>query len=182
MALKATIYKLTLHIADMDRGYYQDHQLTIAKHPSETEQRLMMRLMAFVLNASEQLSFAKGLSNEGEAELLEQELSGEINLWIEFGQSDEKWLRKACGQAKEVQLFTYGGKSVPPWWQKIKPQLERYKNLKVINFPEESIIELGKLAQRNMELQINISEQQMWISDADNSLLLEPEYLLGSRF
>jgi len=177
MAIKATVYKVVLQIADMDRGYYQDHAMTVAQHPSETNLRMMVRLLAFALNASEDLSFTKGMSNEGEAELLEQELSGVINLWVEFGQSDEKWLRKACGQAKQVQLFSYGGRSVPIWWEKNKQNFERYNNLKIINIPEESAVELSKLVDRNMELQLNISEGQIWVSNATDSIMVEPEIL-----
>ena len=116
MALKATVFKVNLQIADMDRGYYQDHQLTLAQHPSETDGRMMVRLLAFILNSSETLSFTKGLCVDDEPELWDKSLSGEVNLWIEFGQADEKWLRKASGRAKAVQLFTYGGRSGPIWW------------------------------------------------------------------
>lgn len=137
MALKATVFKVNLQIADMDRGYYQDHQLTLAQHPSETDGRMMVRLLAFILNASETLSFTKGLCVDDEPELWDKSLSGEVDLWIEFGQADEKWLRKASGRAKAVQLFTYGGRSVPIWWKQNQAALERYKNLKVWNIAEE---------------------------------------------
>lgn len=126
MALKATVFKVNLQIADMDRGYYQDHQLTLAQHPSETDGRMMVRLLAFILNASETLSFTKGLCVDDEPELWDKSLSGEVDLWIEFGQADEKWLRKASGRAKAVQLFTYGGRSVPIWWKQNQAALERY--------------------------------------------------------
>ena len=104
MALKATVFKVQLQIADMDRHYYQDHSLTIAQHPSENNERMMVRLLAFALNASPTLAFTKGLSAEDdEPELWDTSLDGEIQLWVEFGQSDEKWLRKAAGRARQVQ-------------------------------------------------------------------------------
>ncbi|MCR4533200.1 YaeQ family protein [Shewanella xiamenensis] len=177
MALKATVFKVNLQIADMDRGYYQDHQLTLAQHPSETDGRMMVRLLAFILNASETLSFTKGLCVDDEPELWDKNLSGEVNLWIEFGQADEKWLRKASGRAKAVQLFTYGGRSVPIWWKQNQAALERYKNLKVWNIAEESVTAMEALVSRTMSLQASISEGQVWLSDNEHSLLIEPEML-----
>ena len=170
MALKATVFKVNLQIADMDRGYYQDHQLTLAQHPSETDGRMMVRLLAFILNASETLSFTKGLCVDDEPELWDKSLSGEVNLWIEFGQADEKWLRKASGRAKAVQLFTYGGRSVPIWWKQNQAALERYKNLKVWNIAEESVTAMEALVSRTMSLQASISEGQVWLSDNEHSL------------
>ncbi|MDV5390872.1 YaeQ family protein [Shewanella xiamenensis] len=177
MALKAIVFKVNLQIADMDRGYYQDHQLTLAQHPSETDGRMMVRLLAFILNASETLSFTKGLCVDDEPELWDKSLSGEVNLWIEFGQADEKWLRKASGRAKAVQLFTYGGRSVPIWWKQNQAALERYKNLKVWNIAEESVTAMEALVSRTMSLQASISEGQVWLSDNEHSLLIEPEML-----
>ncbi|MEL4341049.1 YaeQ family protein [Shewanella xiamenensis] len=177
MALKATVFKVNLQIADMDRGYYQDHQLMLAQHPSETDGRMMVRLLAFILNASETLSFTKGLCVDDEPELWDKNLSGEVNLWIEFGQADEKWLRKASGRAKAVQLFTYGGRSVPIWWKQNQAALERYKNLKVWNIAEESVTAMEALVSRTMSLQASISEGQVWLSDNEHSLLIEPEML-----
>lgn len=177
MALKSTVFKVNLQIADMDRNYYQDHQLTLAQHPSETDGRMMVRLLAFIINASNTLSFSKGLCVDDEPELWDKSLSGEINLWVEFGQADEKWLRKASGRAKAVQLFTYGGRSVPIWWKQNQQALERYQNLKVWNIAEESVTAMEALVGRNMALQVSISEGQIWLSDSENSVLIEPEIL-----
>ncbi|CAD6364184.1 YaeQ family protein [Shewanella sp. JNE10-2] len=177
MALKSTVFKVNLQIADMDRNYYQDHQLTLAQHPSETDGRMMVRLLAFIINASDTLSFSKGLCVDDEPELWDKSLSGEINLWVEFGQADEKWLRKASGRAKAVQLFTYGGRSVPIWWKQNQQALERYQNLKVWNIAEDSVTAMEALVGRNMALQVSISEGQIWLSDSENSVLIEPEIL-----
>ncbi|MBW8186517.1 YaeQ family protein [Shewanella nanhaiensis] len=177
MAPKATVYKVNLQIADIDRGYYQDHHLTLAQHPSETDSRMMLRLLAFAMNASDTLEFSKGLCVEDEPELWEKTLVGDIELWIEFGQSDEKWLRKASGRAKQVQLFAYGGRSVPIWWQQNEQAFSRYKNLKVWNIPESAVKEMGELVSRSMSLQYNISEGQIWVSNDDGSVLVEPELL-----
>jgi len=174
MALKATVFKVQLQIADMDRSYYQDHSLTLAQHPSENNERMMVRLLAFIINASANLTFSKGLSVEDEPELCEKSMSGEIELWVAFGQSDEKWLRKASGRAKQVQLFTYAGRSVPIWWKQTQQALERYRNLKVWNITETAVTALGKMTTRNMSLQCNISEGQIWLSDETSSVLIEP--------
>jgi uncharacterized protein YaeQ len=177
MALKATVFKVQLQIADIDRGYYQDHALTLAQHPSENDERMMVRLLAFIINASAHLTFSKGLSVEDEPELWEKSLSGEIELWIAFGQSDEKWLRKASGRAKQVQLFTYAGRSVPIWWQQNQSALARYGNLKVWNIAEQSVSAMAQMTTRNMSLQCNINEGQIWLSDDSNSVLIEPVVL-----
>ncbi|QIR15030.1 YaeQ family protein [Shewanella aestuarii] len=177
MALKATVYKVNLQIADMDRHYYADHPLTIAQHPSETDTRMMVRILAFALNASDTLQFSKGLCVDDEAELWDVSLSGEVDVWIEFGQADEKWLRKASGRAKQVILYTYGGRSVPIWWQQNQETLARFKNLSVVNIPEEAVEQLGGFVSRNMAIQVSISEGQVWLSDGDKSLMIEPEVL-----
>ena len=178
MALKATVFKVQLQIADMERHYYQSHSLTLAQHPSENNERMMVRLLAFALNASDSLSFTKGLSAEDdEPELWDKSLSGEINLWVEFGQSDEKWLRKAAGRAKQVQLFCYGGRSVPVWWKQNEQALQRYQNLSVLEINEAAVAEMAKLVNRTMQLQCNISDGQIWLSDAEHSVLIEPLWL-----
>ncbi|MBV7314991.1 YaeQ family protein [Shewanella sp. NIFS-20-20] len=174
MALNATIFKAELQIADMDRYYYQTHQFTLAQHPSETDERMMVRLAAFALNASEHLTFSKGLCVDDEAELWQKSLSGDIELWIEFGEADEKWIKKACGRAKNVKLYVYGGRSVPIWWQKAQGPFSRYKNLEVWEFPKEQVQQLAGLVKRSMRLSCNISEGEMWLNDDDQSLALTP--------
>lgn len=177
MALKATVFKAHLQIADMDRGYYQDHSFTLAQHPSETDARVMVRLLAFALNASPTLSFSKGLSDDGDAELWEKNLNGEIDLWIEFGQSDEKWLRKACNRARRVKLFAYGGRAVPVWWKQNQTALAHYHNLQIWEIPEAVVQEMALLVSRPLHLQCNIHEGQIWLSDKDRSVLVEPVLL-----
>src|SRR5258708_39391271 len=109
MALKATIFKAELHIADMERGYYQDHSLTVARHPSETDERMMVRLLAFALNADATLAFGAGLSTDDEPDLWRKDLTGSIETWIDVGLPDEKRIRKACGRAAEVLVYSYVG-------------------------------------------------------------------------
>ena len=174
MALKATIFKATLNIADMDRHYYGDHQLTLARHPSETDERMMIRLLAFVQNASEHLAFTKGISTDDEPDLWEKSLSDEIELWIELGLPDESRLRKACNRSKQVILYTYGGRAVPLWWEKHHSKLARFGNLQVIDLPAEQTAELAAMAQRSMELQINIQDGEVTVTDGEALTSLTP--------
>jgi uncharacterized protein YaeQ len=173
MALKATIFKADLQIADMDRNYYQPHSLTLARHPSETDERMMVRLLAFALHADEALSFTKGLSTDDEPDLWRKELSGEIDLWIDIGQPDEKRIRKACGRAKQVVVYCYSSRSAAIWWEQNSGKLQRFENLKVINIQNDASKQLAALAQRNMQLQCTIQDGQVWLGDDVESLQVD---------
>ena len=137
MALKSTIFKAELQIADLDRNYYQNHALTVARHPSETDERMMARILAFVLYADPALIFGKGLSSEDEPDLWRKDLTGAIELWIEVGLPDEKRIRRACGRARQVVVLTYGGRVADMWWQQNKAALQRQDNLAIINLAAE---------------------------------------------
>ncbi len=172
MALKATICRAALQIADMDRNYYAGHALTLARHPSETDERMMARLLAFALNAHEHLAFGKGLSNTDEPDLWQKDLTGAIAHWIEVGQPDEKRLLRACGRAHRVTVYTYGNRA-ELWWKPIAEKLARAKNLAVWRIPASASQALGRLAARNMQLQCTIQDGQIWLSDAAQTLQLE---------
>lgn len=173
MASNATIFKAALQISDMDRQYYQDHTLTLARHPSETDERMMMRLLAFVLHAHEALAFGRGLSTEDEPDLWQKDLTGSIDLWIEVGQREEKSLRQACGKAKQVYLYTYGGRGADQWWEKNQANLARLHNLTVINLPLDGSRALAQLAQSSMQLDCTVQEGQVWVADGTNTMHLE---------
>ena len=173
MALTATIFKAVLHIADMDRHYYRDHVLTIARHPSETDERMMVRVLAFVRHAHDALAFGNGLSTDDEPDLWQKDLTGAIDLWIDVGQPDEKSVRKACGRAKQVVIYPYGGRSADRWWEQSRATLERATNLTVMDLPVDTSRALAKLAQRAMELQCTIQDGQIWMGDRDNTVQVE---------
>lgn len=177
MALKSTVYKADLHIADMDRQYYQQHSLTLARHPSETEERLMVRLLAFILYASDMLEFGKGLSADDEPDLWQKDLTGAIELWIDAGLPDERQIRKACGRAKQVVLLIYGGRSADLWWEQNRSKLERQQNLSVISLPDTEA--LAQLASRGMQLSCNVQDGQLWLSSATASVEIAPVTLQG---
>ena len=170
MAIKATIYKANLQIADMERHYYQDHALTIAQHPSETDERLMVRLLAFSLHANENLTFGQGMINDEEADLWQKDLTGAIDLWIDVGIPDEKLVRKACNRAGKVVVYCYGGRIADMWYAQNSGLFERQKNLTIINLPVESTQALAGLAQRTMDLQCTIQDEQVWLSNGAESV------------
>jgi len=158
MATGSTIYKVQLSIADMDRNYYETHDITIAQHPSETDLRLMIRLAAFALNASDRLIITKGIGGDDEPELWEKNYGGDIELWIDLGQVDEKRLRKACGRSERVIVYTYNLKSATAWWKQYAATFSRFKNLSMIHLNAEGI---EKLCERSMRLQCNISDTEL---------------------
>jgi uncharacterized protein YaeQ len=145
MAQKATIFKAALQVADMDRNYYADHALTVARHPSETDERMMVRCLAFALHADDALVFGKGISETDEPDLWKKDLTGAIELWIEVGQPDEKRILKACGRAGRVIVCTYGN-NAGLWWKQTENKLGRARNLVVLNVPAAASAALAKMA------------------------------------
>ncbi|KEA64026.1 YaeQ protein [Marinobacterium lacunae] len=175
MALKSIIYKATLNISDLDRHHYAEYPLTMALHPSETEQRMMMRLLAFALYADEDLSFTRGLCVDDEPDLWQYAPNGEIERWIEVGLPSEKRLRKACSRAKEVVLLVYGSdQQVDPWWQGIKRSLIRFDNLRVLRITETDSAALTALVARQMRLQCTVQDGQLWFTSDAGSAELTP--------
>jgi len=174
MALKATIYKAELQIADMDRNYYADHALTLARHPSETDERMMVRLFAFVLHACEGLTFAKGLCVDDEPDLWQRDLTGAIKLWIDVGLPDEKWLRKACNRSEQVVLINYSARTSDIWWEQNRNALKRMDKLTVLSISPEDCDALFRLANRTMRLQCTVQDGQVWITDGTHTAHIEP--------
>ena len=178
MALKATIFKADLQVADMDRSYYGDHALTIARHPSETDERMMLRVLAFALHASPTLAFGRGLSTDDEPDLWNRDLTGAITLWIDVGLPDEKLVRRACGRAGEVVIYAYG-RSADLWWDRARGSLERTRNLRVASVPVATGADLASLAQRTMELQCTIQEGHVWLGSKDKVVEVAPTTLMS---
>ncbi len=173
MALKSTICKAVLSVADIDRGYYRDHELTIARHPSETDERMMIRLLAFALHADDALEFGRGLSTEDEPDVWRRDLTGVILQWIEVGLPDERELRKACGRARAVHVLAYGGRAVDLWWQGVRDALLRQERLAVAEVPIDASRALALLAARSMRLQVTIQEGHVFVSDGATSVPVE---------
>ena len=171
MALKSTIYKADLSISDLGHNYYAQHNLTIARHPSETEERMMVRVLAFALNVSadahERLSFGKGLSTDDEPALCLQNDYGGIQMWIDVGLPDERRIRKACGRANAVHVYLYGSSIADKWWRDQQKIMETLDKVSVWQLPDTS--GLTALCQRNMTLQCTINEGDIWLSDENSA-------------
>ena len=174
MAQKAIIHKVELSVSDMDRHYYETHKLTVAKHPSETDERLMVRILTFALNAHENLEMTRGLSTDDEPDIWQKSLSGELELWVALGVPSEKVVRQSCGKANEVIIYSYGGRTADMWWEKVKNSTIRFDNLQVVNFSEEDTSALGKLANRTMKLQVNIQDGDVMVSVDDSIVYVSP--------
>jgi uncharacterized protein YaeQ len=180
MALKATIFRAELQIADMERNYYADHALTLARHPSETDERMMVRILAFALHANEALAFGQSIgSSEDEPDLCQRDLTGRIQLWIDVGLPDDKRIRRACGKADRVVVYSYGRGS-DLWWKQGRASFERSANLRVIELPQTATQALAKLANKTMKLNCTIQEGQVWLADQEDSVQVDAETRFGA--
>ena len=180
MTVKSTIFKAQLHVNDMDRNYFHAHSLTIARHPSETEERLMVRLLAFALHAHDALQFARGLAFD-EPDLWRKDLTGAIDLWITVGQPDEQQMRRACGRARQVVVYTYSGRSAQIWWQKSGEAAARSKNLTVVDLAAQGTQALARLVQHGMQLQCFIQDGEIQLLGQEMTVPIASVTLTGAR-
>ena len=171
---KSTVVKAELQISDMDRHYYATHNLTLAQHPSETDERLMVRLLAFALHADERLEFGRGLSDEDEPALWRRDYTGDIEQWIEVGNPDESRVRKACARAREVVVVNYGGRASDLWWEKNAGTLGKLKNLTVLALPADVPAQLAELGERGMRLNALIQDGELQLMGERGSLAVQP--------
>lgn len=179
MAIGSTIYKIELSVSDMDRHYYATHALTLARHPSETEQRLMVRLLAFALYAGERLVFGKGVSDEEEPALWRRSYTDEIELWIDVGQPDEARVRKACGRAQQVVVINYAGRAADMWWDKLATSLARSSNLAVLDIDEQAVQQLVAVCDRGLRLQCLIQDGEVQLIAGDATIAIQPRVRMG---
>jgi uncharacterized protein YaeQ len=175
MALRATIYRADLTVSDLDRHVYGQHALTLARHPSETEERMMVRLLAFALHADDALAFGPGLSTEDEPDLIRRDATGAIDLWIDVGLPDEKAVRKACGRARHVEVVAYGARRVDGWWRENESALSRHANLGVVSLTGAETAALQRLAARVMTLTCTLQEGHVWLATAGHTVELTPQ-------
>jgi uncharacterized protein YaeQ len=174
MALRATIYKAELSIADNDRGYYGSHAVTLARHPSETDERLMVRLLAYALwvQADERLVFTRGLSDTDEPDLWRLDLTGAVQEWVEIGLPDERRLLKASGRAEQVVVLAYG-RGVDVWWAGVRDRVARAGNLRVYALDADATRSLAALADRGMNLSVNVTDLNAWVSSERGDVSLD---------
>jgi len=178
MALKATIYKARIELADMDRQIYGDHDLVIARHPSETDERMLIRLLAFALNVPADgdhgaLEFGKDMWDANEPALVQKDLTGQITHWIDVGQPDEKRLLRTTSRAGRVSVYSFAS-STPVWWKDLATKLTRCRNLTVWQVPSEQSRAMAALAQRSMKLQVTVQDGAIWIGDGTCSVEVAP--------
>jgi uncharacterized protein YaeQ len=179
MAIKSTVFKVQLSVADVVRHYYEDHALTLARHPSETDTRMLLRVVAFALNAHERLTFTKGLSDVDEPDLWQLGLTGDIEHWIELGQPLEKRLRQSCGKAARVTVYTYqrGG----TWYEDVKSVAERFAHLRVVKLALADEAGVAAMIDRSMTLNCLIEDDRILLSDAERSLTVDFSVLKPGR-
>jgi len=185
MALKSTIFKAELQVADLDRGHFAEYSLTIARHPSETDERMMIRLLAFALNVPASndhgaLDFAKDLWNTDEPALWQKDLTDQIVHWIDVGQPDDKRLMRASPRAERVSAYSFSA-STPIWWAGIATKITRASNLSVWQVPAEQSQALAALAQRTMQLQVTVQDGHVWVGNGDHSVEITPQRLYGQE-
>lgn len=180
MALKATIFKLKLDISDLTRHYYENHALTLARHPSETDERMMARVVGFTFNAHEHLEFTKGLSTDDEPDIWQKSLSGELDHWIDVGRPSEDRIRKACARSKQVTVYTFGGHTAEMWWKGVEKQLARFRNLRVFIISSESSASMASQVDRTMEMQCTIDDDTAWFSCEGETIEVRPQLLFPS--
>jgi uncharacterized protein YaeQ len=183
VALKSTVFKANLQVADIDHGYYADHALTLARHPSETDERMMVRIVALALHAHQvqdlcqgdaTLAFGAGLSNPDDPDVALTDFTGRRRLWIEVGQPEEKPLVKACSQADAVVVLAYQAQA-EVWWRGIAHKLGRLDRLQVWRLPPQAVQELQALAERSMQLQATLQDGALTLSSTRGSVHLEPQ-------
>jgi uncharacterized protein YaeQ len=183
MALKSTVFKVALQIADIDHNYYADHALTLARHPSETDERMMVRLVALALNAYQlqtvcngdgTLAFGAGLSNPDEPDVWLRDYTGQTRLWIEVGQPEEKPLVRACSKAQAVLVYAFSH-AAEVWWRGIETKLSRLERLQVWRVPAEAAQALASLAERSMQLQATIQEGVLMLGNGRLNVDIEPQ-------
>lgn len=182
MATKSTIFKASLQIADIDHSYYADHALTLARHPSETDERMMVRLAALALNAhllqdlcngDATLAFGAGLSDPDDPDASLTDFTGRKRVWIEVGQPEDKPLTRACSKADAVKVYAFGH-AADIWWRGIETKLTRLARLEVWRVPAGQAQALATLAERSMQLQATVQEGAITLSSQRGSVPIEP--------
>ena len=164
MALKSSVYKANVSLANLNTHYYEDIVLTMALHPSETEERLMYRLLAFLYSAHERLEVTVGLDNPDLPDIWQKNYTGDIEHWIDIGYPDEKKIKKAIGRSDLVSIFNYNSFKAKVWFGKNKSLLEN-KKVQVFHLEEEIQGSLETLVQRSMALNCMIEDNHIFLSN-----------------
>lgn len=176
MALKPTIYKAQIALADSDRNCFEALSLTLARHPSETLERMAARLLAFCLHCTRGLEFTKGISTADEPDLWVHSDHGDIEHWIEVGQPEQPRLRKACGRARQVSVYAFA-KSTPTWWKLNGADIAALPRLQVWQFDWDEIQAAAALLDRTVQLNVSIVGGIIYLDNGNASTSVEPTLL-----
>lgn len=175
MAIRATVCKVSLDVSDIDRDYYAEHRLTVSREPSEPDERFMARVLAFALNASEDLAFARGQPEADEPELWRRDYDGRVRLWIEVGLPDPRRLRKAAARADEVLLYLYHGRQAGVWLEQNRAELEDIPKLRMVELSAETVKRLAAMAGKSINLSLLVQDGQACLDDGKDRVEIEKE-------
>ncbi len=173
----STIYKAFVELSNLNSHTYESFNLTMAKHPSENESRMMYRLVSYLHESNKNLEFTRGLSSTDEPEVWEKGASGEVIHWIEMGEPDEKRIRKVCGKSQKVTIYTYNQNTAHLWFEKIKNKLIGNQKVKIYHIQNQEDFEV--LINRSMKLDCLIEDQSLYLSDELNRIefFIQPQNL-----
>jgi len=164
VALKPTIYKLRIALSDLERNYYDSFSLTVALHPSETPERMVARVMAFCLNAQQDLCFTKGLSDVEEPDLWLRTMEEKTLLWIDVGEPDAERVKKSTRKAERVKIYSFNSKT-DTWWQQGKGKFSLF-DAEFTRFEPSSIVRLASLLQRTVDWSVTITGQSAYVASS----------------
>lgn len=178
MALPSTVLKAKISISDLVRGYYADHQLTIAQHPSENEIRVLVRMIAFIHNASERLQFGRGISTDEDADIWEKNDHGDVDLWVELGLPEEKEIKKLSSKSEKVRIYAYSDPKIQAWMIKNRKLLSVWDNVEFFRIGDSEIEAAMPLMARNMDWSVIVQEEgEMTLSSVDHNVDVRIERL-----
>ena len=172
MALKSSVHKLRMNVSNLNIHHYEEYSLTVAKHPSENNLRMIIRILAYAMNAQEDIQFTKGLSSDSEPDIWKMDYDGTIAHWIELGIPEEKRLRQMCSKAQRVSLYTYHGKQAEQWFESMTETILRFNHLNVIHFIFDNPEVLGNFADKSMDFEISIEDNEIWLSNLNERMLI----------
>lgn len=182
MALPSTIYRASIELSDLDRGLYEKLETTVARHPSETNERLIARLFAYALCYNEELTFTKGIAAADEPDLWTKEPDGRVREWIEVGLPDFERLRKVSRHAEAVILIASGSANAFWRWQEqMLPKLAVIDNLKIFALEPAFVTQIVERLQRAISWSLTITEGTIYLTIGHDTLESQLLFLQGER-
>ncbi len=172
MALKSTIFKIKISLSNMNIHHYEECSLTVARHPSENNLRMMTRVLAFCLGAQNEIQFTKGISSDSEPDLWKLNHDGSIEYWIELGHLDERRIRQACSKGRNIEIYTYQDQQSTQWFESVKNGLSRFSNLSIFQFHWPLNLNFDDFVDRGMNFSVSIEDNEVWLSTGEDRYLI----------